>query len=462
MMAKKAKRMWGGRFDGELDPRIDRYNQSLPYDRRLVEEDIDGSVAWARGLRRLGVLDAKELGTITAALEKVRREFAQDRFEAEPGDEDIHTAVERRVVEIAGNAGAKLHTGRSRNDQVATDLLLWIKKACESVDATIASFQGALVEAATTAGEAAIPAYTHLQRAQPVLVAHHLLAYCEMLQRDRDRFADAKKRANVMPLGSGAAVGSGFPIDRAFLAKELGFKKVSANSLDAVGSRDVALEFLAAVSILAIHLSRFGEELVLWASKEFGFLKLGDTVSTGSSLLPQKRNPDGAELARGKAGRVLGRFVGLATALKGLPLAYNKDLQEDKEAVFEAFDTILGTLGALEATLTGSSFDTDRCAEALQGGHLLSTELADYLVRKGMPFRRAHEIVGALVQTAEQKGIDIAELDLATLQNAAPEIGPDVKRSLTVAAALRAKRAAGGTAPARVKRALAAWRKRLG
>ncbi|MEE8104904.1 MAG: argininosuccinate lyase [Planctomycetota bacterium] len=462
-MAKKqkAKRMWGGRFDGELDPRIDRYNQSLPYDQRLVEEDIDGSVAWARGLRRIGVLDAKELGTITKALERVRREFAQDRFEAEPGDEDIHTAVERRVVEIAGNAGAKLHTGRSRNDQVATDLHLWLKKACDEIEGAIASLQRTLVEAATAVGETAIPAYTHLQRAQPVLLAHHLLAYCEMVQRDRERFADTRKRADVMPLGCGAAVGSGFAIDRAFLAKELGFRKVSANSLDAVGSRDAALEFLSAASILAMHLSRLGEEIVLWASKEFGFLRLGDTVSTGSSLLPQKRNPDGAELARGKAGRVLGRFLGLATTLKGLPLAYNKDLQEDKEAVFEAFDTITGTLGALEATLAGSRFDADRCAEALEGGHLLSTELADYLVRKGMPFRRAHEVVGKLVQTAEQKGVDIKELDLATLQDAAPEIGPDVKRALTVSAALRAKRAVGGTAPARVKRALAAWRKRL-
>ncbi len=281
-----------------------------------------------------------------------------------------------------------------------------------------------------------------------------------MLERDRGRFRDAAKRADVLPLGSGAAVGTGFPIDRSALAKDLGLARVSANSLDAVGSRDTALEFLAAAAVCGVHLSRMGDEIVLWASKEFGFLTLGDTISTGSSLLPQKRNPDGAELARGKAGRVAGHFVGLAMTLKGLPLAYNKDLQEDKEAVFDAADTIVGVLGALQATLEGCRFDEERCAAALLGGHLLATELADYLAKKGVPFRKAHEIVGGLVRTAERRGVDVSELGLDELQKAAPEFGADTKRALSIAAALKSKGAIGGTAPARVRRALAAWKKR--
>ena len=455
-----AKRMWGGRFKGSLDERIDRFQRSLPYDRRLYAEDIDGSAAWARALRRVGVLDASELTAILSALERVRVEFDQGRFRSRKSDEDIHTAVGRRVTEIAGPAGAKLHTGRSRNDQVACDLHLWLKRAVAEIDGAVLGLQRALVGLADQAGATAIPAYTHLQRAQPVLAAHHLLAYCEMLDRDRGRFGDAAQRANVLPLGSGAAVGTGFPIDRSALAKDLGFARVSANSLDAVGSRDTALEFLAAAAVCGVHLSRMGDEIVLWASKEFGFLTLGDTISTGSSLLPQKRNPDGAELARGKAGRVAGHFVGLAMTLKGLPLAYNKDLQEDKEAVFDAADTIVGVLGALQATLEGCRFDEERCAAALLGGHLLATELADYLAKKGVPFRKAHEIVGGLVRTAERRGVDVSELGLDELQKAAPEFGADTKRALSIAAALKSKGAIGGTAPARVRRALAAWKKR--
>jgi len=455
------KRMWGGRFRGRLDPRIEKLNRSFPFDRRLWAQDVDASVAWARALRRAGVLDGKELEKVVAGLKAVRREFEQGRFKARASDEDIHTAVERRLGEIVGAAAGKLHTGRSRNDQVATDLHLWLKEACDAACGAIRGVVAALLAAAEGAKGVALPAYTHLQRAQPVLAAHHLLAYAEMLQRDRQRFQDARRRADVLPLGSGAAAGTGFPVDRRQLARDLGFREPSANSLDAVGSRDAALEFLAACTLLALHLSRLGEEIVTWSSAEFGFVRLSDAVSTGSSLLPQKRNPDGAELARGKAGRVLGRFTALATTLKGLPLAYNKDLQEDKEACFDAGDTVVAVSDAVAATLEGISFDKERCAAALTGGHVLATELADYLVRKGMPFRRAHEVVGGLVRRAEQKGVDVAALDAAELAAAAEEFGPDVARVLTVKAALAARRALGGTAPARVNRALAAWKRRL-
>ncbi len=454
-------RMWGGRFEGKLDPRVDRLNRSFAFDRRLFGEDIDGSVAWARALRRAGLLTTSELTRITAGLERVRREFAQGRFSVEATDEDIHTAVERRLSELAGAAGGKLHTGRSRNDQVACDLHLWLKKACDAACAAAAGVARAIVGLAERAGAAAVPAYTHGQRAQPVLFAHHLLAYAEMLERDRARLLGARTRADVLPLGSGAAVGSGVAVDRRALAKSLGFARISSNSLDAVGSRDAALEYLAAASLLGLTFSRLGAELVAWTSSEFGFLKLGDRASTGSSLLPQKRNPDAAELARGKAGLLLGRFVALATALKGLPLAYNKDLQEDKEACFDAADTIDAVAGGLAATLGACRVVPEACARALQGGHMLAVELADYLVRKGLPFRRAHATVGGLVREAEKAGVDVTALPLARLRAAAREFGPDVARHLTLAAALGSKRARGGTSPAQVRRELAAWKRRL-
>ncbi len=455
------KRMWGGRFKGRLDPRVDALNRSFPFDRRLFDEDITASVAWARALRHAGVLDGRELQAVVEGLERVRQEFAQGRFRSRATDEDIHTAVERRLVELVGGTGEKLHTGRSRNDQVATDLCLWLRKACDELSSSVKALVLPLLAAAKRAGGTAIPAYTHLQRAQPVLAAHHLLASVEMLARDRERLADARKRCDALPLGSGAAVGTGFPIDRKRLARELGFRSVTENSMDAVGSRDGAVEFLAACALLAVHLSRLGEEIVLWSSAEFGFVRLSDAVATGSSLLPQKKNPDGAELARGKAGRVIGRLTALLVTLKGLPLAYNKDLQEDKEAVFDAFDTATGVAHALAATVDGLAFDAKRCAAALEGGHLLAIELADYLARKGMPFRRAHGVVGRLVARAEKRGVDVSALDLAELREEAPEFGPDVRRVLSVTAALRTKGALGGTAPSRVKRSLRAWNRRV-
>jgi len=446
-----SKRLWGGRFEGKLDPRIDRLNRSFDFDRRLFREDIEGSRAWAAALERAGLLSGKERRAIHRGLKAVEKEFEDGSFEPQPSDEDVHTAVERRLVELVGDPGRKLHTGRSRNDQVATDLHLWLKAECAARSESIAVLARALLEAAARAGDVAIPAYTHLQRAQPVLFAHHLLAYVEMLDRDRDRFAAAGRAADVMPLGCGAAVGTGFPIDRRALAKDLGFRRVARNSLDAVGSRDAALDFLHACAVLAVHLSRLGEEIITWASAEFGFVRLSDAIATGSSLLPQKRNPDGAELARGKAGRVLGSALTLATALKGLPLAYNKDLQEDKEALFDAADTVAALLDAMTATVGGLELRPDRCAAALRGGHLLATEIADYLVRKGVPFRTAHGKAGALVALAEREGVDVAELTPERMAAEVPEIGPDVRRVLTVEAALKAKKALGGTAPARVR-----------
>jgi len=454
-------KLWGGRFKGKLDARIDALNRSYPFDCRLAQQDIAGSVAWARALRRAEILKPKELKSIEKGLRAIAKEFSEGRFEEQPSDEDIHTAVERRLTELAGDVGKRLHTGRSRNDQVATDFLLWIKEAIDEARAGGRAMQCALVAAAQRANDIVIPAYTHLQRAQPVLFAHHLLAYVEMLERDYARLGDARRRADVLPLGCGASNGTSVPVDRLALAKDLGFAGVARNSMDAVGSRDAALEFIGAASIAMTHLSRLGEEVVLWASAEFGFVQLGDQVSTGSSLLPQKRNPDGAELARGKAGRVLGDYVTLATALKGIPLAYNKDLQEDKEAVFDAFDTLVGTYAAMAATVAGLQFRADRCAGALARGHLLAVDIADYLVAKGVPFRTAHGVVGQLVRAAEERDCDVSTLDLAAMQAIAPEIEADVHRYLTVNASIKRRAAIGGTAPKRVKAELKRWTKRL-
>ncbi|MEM8884510.1 MAG: argininosuccinate lyase [Planctomycetota bacterium] len=457
-----SEKLWGGRFEKGLDERIDALNRSFPFDQRLWREDIEGSRAWAGALERARILTKKDANAIRKGLKAVAKEFESGSFEEKPSDEDIHTAVERRLTEIAGDVGRRLHTGRSRNDQVRTDLLLWMKRAYDACDEALTAVQRALVGAAERANGIIIPAYTHLQRAQPVLLAHHLLAYIEMLDRDRDRLTSARGRADMLPLGSGAATGTAFPIDRRALAKDLGFRHIARNSMDAVGSRDAALEFLAVTSIAMTHLSRLGEEIVLWASAEFGFAQLGDAVSTGSSLLPQKRNPDGAELARGKAARTVGNFVGVAGALKGIPLAYNKDLQEDKEAVFDAFDTTVGTCAAMAATVDGLTFVPERCAEALRRGHLLAVDLADYLVEKGVPFRSAHGVVGSIVRAAEEKGCDIAELDLATMQAIAPQIEKDVHTWLTIESSIRRRSALGGTAARRVKAQLTRWRKALG
>ena len=392
-----AAKAWGGRFREPTDPLVEQFSNSLATDLRMASHDVRGSIAHVRALQRARLLSASEAGTIERGLARVLREIDGGTFKARPSDEDVHMAVERRLTEIVGPVGGKLHTGRSRNDQVATDLRLWLR---DQLDATVAGVEDlirALVTRAHLDGDVIMPGYTHLQRAQPVLLAHHWLAYVEMLLRDRDRLRDCRVRVNVLPLGSGALAGAGFNLDRRRVAADLDFAAVSENSLDAVSDRDFVVEFLAAGSILAMHLSRLGEEIVLWSSAEFGFLTLPDAFATGSSMMPQKKNPDVAELVRGKTGRVYGALIALLTLLKGLPLSYNRDLQEDKPPLFDAVDTLRASLAVFARMLPRLGVVATTMRDAA-GGLALATELADYLVERGLPFRQAHEVVGNVVR----------------------------------------------------------------
>ncbi len=433
--------LWHGRFgDGPAEELL-AYTVSLPFDIRLAGDDLACSRAHVRGLVRGELLDGDEASAVLAALDQVEDELASGSFAFAPADEDIHTAVERRVTEIAGAAGAKLHTGRSRNDQVATDLRLFTKRELGVVVDRVLALQGVLAERADEAGEAYLPGYTHLQRAQPVLLAHHLLAHGWALARDVDRLLDCRRRLDVSPLGAGALAGSSLPLDPAGVATDLGFAAAFDNSLDAVGDRDFVAEALFALALLGVHLSRIGEELVLWSTEEFGFCRLSDTYATGSSMLPQKKNPDVAELARAKSGRLIGHLVGLLTALKGLPLAYNRDLQEDKEPLFDALDQVTLGLAALTGMLAELTFDTDRMAAAAAGPAVAATDLAELLVRDGMPFREAHAVVGDLVR----RSIDDGE-DLAALVAADPRLGPAAVALLApgVPVTMRTTRGGGG------------------
>jgi argininosuccinate lyase len=404
------KTLWHGRFaEGPAQELLD-YTVSLPYDQRLWPDDLAGSRAHVRGLVRGGILDGDEAAAVFAALDQVSEELADGSFVFAESDEDIHTAVERRVTDLAGPSGAKLHTGRSRNDQVATDLRLYTKRALTEVAERVLALQDVLLDRARQAGEAYLPGYTHLQRAQPVLLSHHLLAHGWALARDVDRLLATRARADVSPLGAGALAGSSLPLDPAGTAEDLGFAAVFDNSLDAVGDRDFVAEALFDLALLGVHLSRIGEEVVLWATDEFGFLRLDDAHATGSSMLPQKKNPDIAELARGRAGRLIGHLTGLLTTLKGLPLAYNRDLQEDKEPLFDAVDQVALALGALAGLLATSTFVTDRMAAAADSPYGAATDLAELLVEQGTPFRDAHAIVGEIVRTALAGAGTMAEL----------------------------------------------------
>ncbi|HSK64102.1 MAG TPA: argininosuccinate lyase, partial [Pyrinomonadaceae bacterium] len=397
------KNLWGGRFTGKADPQFAEFNNSFRFDRRLFEVDIRASVAYCAALERAGVLPAEEAAQIRNGLESVLAEGVPAKSAAE----DVHSYVEARLVELVGDVGRKLHTGRSRNDQVATDFRIWMREALDALNGFVRQAQEALVEFAEANRDVVIPGYTHLQRAQPVLLAHWCLAYFEMLARDRERFAETHRRVNVLPLGSAALAGTSFPIDREVLAASLGFESVARNSLDAVSDRDFCVEFLSGCSLVMVHLSRLAEDVILYATSEFGFIVLGDAIATGSSLLPQKKNPDSLELVRGKAGRVFGDLMGVLTMLKGLPLAYNKDMQEDKEAVFDAFDTVLSSL-KVSATVIRNINVT----QPSLGGYMNATELADYLVRKGMPFREAHEMVGKIVMRAIELGKELEEMSI--------------------------------------------------
>ncbi|HWQ15892.1 MAG TPA: argininosuccinate lyase, partial [Roseiflexaceae bacterium] len=442
--------MWGGRFTEGLNERMARFNHSFPFDRRMWAEDIRGSRAWARQLARAGVIDAGELAAIEAGLEAVRAEFAEGRFEARASDEDIHTAVERRLGELAGPAAGKLHTGRSRNDQVATDVRLWTLGAIERADAAVRELQVALLAQAEAAGDALIPGYTHMQRAQPVLLAHWLLSHFWPLQRDRERLADCARRTAVLPLGSGAIAGTPLAIDRAALAADLGLRAVSPNSMDATSDRDFVAEFLFCAALIGTHLSRLAEDMVIYSTSEFGFVTLADAYSTGSSLMPQKKNPDSFELLRGKSGRLLGNLVTLLTVLKGLPSSYDKDLQEDKEPLFDAADTLELALPVAAGAIATARFHTGRMRAALDDA-MLATDVADYLVERGVPFREAHRAVGALVREAEARGVALSALPPEVYGAIHPAFGADVAAVYDLDRSAAARRVPGATAPEAVR-----------
>ena len=453
-------KLWGGRFEKETDQRLSAFGDSLPVDCRLWREDIRGSIAHAEMLGRAGIIGRDEADLIVVGLEALGKDFASGAVALE-GAEDIHSLIEALLVERIGPAAKKLHTGRSRNDQAALDIRLYLIGACQGRKADLLALIAALLEIAEREVDTVMPGYTHLQRAQPILLGHHLLAYAEMFWRDWERFGDCERRAEISPLGAGALAGAGYNLDRVQVAEALGLRGITANSMDAVSDRDAVVEFTFAAALTQTHLSRLAEELVIWSSAEFGFLALDDAFSTGSSIMPQKRNPDGAELIRGKSGRVVGDLVALLMILKGLPLAYNKDLQEDKEAVFDADDTLAGCLQILPPMLLTAHWNRGRMRAAVEEGFLNATDLADYLVRKGMAFREAHEVAGGLVRLAESRGTGLSGLALEDYQNASPLVDPDVYALLTPEACLAARDVPGGTAPARVREALRECRHRL-
>ncbi len=447
-----------GRFSKPADKAVAQYTASLPFDYRLYPQDITGSIAHARMLAKQGIITDEEAAKIIDGLKSIQQEIEQGKFNFKTELEDIHMAIESRLIENIGEVGGKLHTARSRNDQVALDMRLFTKEAISDTINGIRGFQRALLDLAGANKDVVMPGYTHLQVAQPVLLAHHLLAYFEMLQRDVDRFNDCLKRVDVMPLGSGALAGVAYDMDREFLAKELGFSKVSQNSLDAVADRDFVLEYEAAASIGMMHLSRLAEEIVLWSSADFDFIELDEAYATGSSIMPQKKNPDVAELARGKTGRVYGSLMALLTTMKGLPLAYNRDMQEDKQGLFDTVDTLLSTLEVFEGMIRTLKIKSGNTARAVERGYTLATDLADYLVKKGEPFRTAHDIVGRLVSYAAEKGKSFAELSINEYKKFSTLFGEDV-RKISVKSSLAARDVTGGTAPKQVEQALAKARK---
>lgn len=456
-MTNRSGQLWGGRFTKSPNDVFAEFNRSFGFDQRLWVADISASIAHANGLLGANVLTSEESDAIISGLKRLLEEETLDPNYFDNSDaEDIHSFIEGRLIDAIGDLGRKLHTGRSRNDQVATAFRLWVRYEIDSLDNLLKGLQTALIAATERHREAILPGYTHLQRAQPVMWAHWCLAYFEMLRRDRERLVDARKRANILPLGSGALAGSGFPIDRQAVASELGFDTVSANSLDAVSDRDFAVELAGACSLIMIHLSRLSEDLIIYCSAEFGFVTLADSVSTGSSLMPQKKNPDALELLRGKTGRVIGDQIALLTMLKGLPLAYNKDMQEDKVAVFDAVDTTAISLRVAAVVLDAVTLDEEKTLEAATKGYLNATELADYLVRKGVPFRQAHDTVGKVVLFAIDKGQEMDQMNIDDLRKFSDAIGEDVFESLTLEATIDSKSAIGGTSRQRVGEALAA------
>ena len=457
-----ANPQWGGRFAAGPSVVMQEINASIAFDQKLWRQDIRGSLAHAAMLAKVGVIAPQDEQAIRNGLAAIAHEIETGRFPFDAALEDIHMNIEARLTERIGEAGRRLHTARSRNDQVATDFRLWVRDAIDGLSEQITDVMRALADRAAAHAADPMPGFTHLQTAQPVTFGHHLLAYVEMLDRDRGRLADCRRRLNECPLGSAALAGTSFPIDRTMTAKALGFDRPTANSLDAVSDRDFALEFLGATAISAMHLSRFAEEIVIWCSAPWRFIRLSDAFTTGSSIMPQKRNPDAAELVRAKTGRVTGALVGLLTVMKGLPLAYAKDMQEDKEPVFEASEAWALSLAAIAGMVRDMAPDVARMRELAGSGYATATDLADWLVRVlALPFRDAHHVTGRLVALAETKGVDLADLSLADMQSVEPRITADVFSVLTVAASVASRTSFGGTAPANVVRQAARWQASL-
>ncbi|MEM8956836.1 MAG: argininosuccinate lyase [Pseudomonadota bacterium] len=463
MGGKASNRMWGGRFASGPDAIMEAINASIGFDKRLAEQDIDGSLAHVAMLERQGIVRADDAEAIRDGLAQVRAEIADGRFAFSAALEDIHMNIEARLSEIIGEPAGRLHTARSRNDQVATDFRLWVRDQCDAATHGLTLLMRALTDQAEAGAEWVMPGFTHLQTAQPVTWGHHMLAYVEMFSRDRARFENTRARMNECPLGAAALAGTSFPIDREATAHALGFDRPMANSLDAVSDRDFALEFLSAAAICAMHLSRLSEELVIWSSAQFRFVTLSDRFSTGSSIMPQKKNPDAAELIRAKIGRILGAQVALLTVMKGLPLAYSKDMQEDKEQVFDAADSLMLALAAMTGMVQDMSANAEALEEAAGAGFSTATDLADWLVRVlGLPFREAHHVTGAIVAKAEAAGCDLPELPLETMQAVHPGITQQIFDVLGVRNSVASRQSYGGTAPEQVRAQAAAWKERLG
>ncbi|HEV7403975.1 MAG TPA: argininosuccinate lyase, partial [Chthoniobacteraceae bacterium] len=450
-----------GRFTEQTAQLVQQYSESISFDWRFWRVDIEGSIAHSAALEQAGLLTTAERTQIVEGLRAIGAEIERGAFQFQTELEDIHMNIESELTRRIGAAGAKLHTARSRNDQVALDFRLWLRGECDTLAGLLADLQRPLVELGERHVEVIIPGYTHLQRAQPVLFAHHLLAYVEMLQRDTGRLADARARMNVMPLGSGAIAGSTIVLDRALVAELLGFPEISRNSMDAVSDRDFAVELLAALALIAMHLSRLSEDLILWSSSEFRFITISDAFTTGSSLMPQKKNPDVAELTRGKTGRVYGNLISLLTTLKGLPMTYNRDMQEDKEPVFDSVDTVKAALAVFAEMMAGVRVNADACAAAVADPMLLATDLADYLVNRGVPFRQAHEVIGKAVALCGERKCDLPDLTLADFHGLSPAFEENLFAVFHLETAMAARKGVGAPSPENVERELAAWRGRL-
>ncbi len=452
--------MWKGRFQEQTAELLQSFSESISFDWRLWRHDIEGSIAHSAALEKAGLISTEERAQIVAGLREIGAEIEAGKFEFKVELEDIHMNIESNLTKRVA-AGAKLHTARSRNDQVATDIRLYLRDECDAICSLMRGLQKSLLDLAAREQDVIIPGYTHLQRAQPVYFAHHLLAYVEMLDRDHDRVVDARKRLNVLPLGSGAIAGSTIVLDRELVARLLGFDGVTRNSMDAVSDRDFAVELLSALALAAVHLSRLSEDIILWASSEFKFITISDAYTTGSSLMPQKKNPDVAELTRGKTGRVLGNLVSLLTTLKGLPMTYNRDMQEDKEPVFDSVDTVKGSLAIFAGMMAGVKANRAGCAAAVADPMLLATDIADYLVNHGVPFRHAHEVVGKAVALCVERGCDLPQLTLADYKALSPAFEQDVFNCFNLEAAMAARKGIGAPSPQNVATELTRWNARL-